>query len=97
MSKKVETAVTHYLHTWKTQGINAWQDWLPLEDKVVEKLSFLLGAFQAEISITPSLTIGLHQLMSTFYKPKPNRNKILMLASEFPSDIFCVQSWLDIH
>jgi kynureninase len=46
MSTKVENAINNYMKTWKDQGVNAWNYWLPLEDKVAEKISFLVGAFE---------------------------------------------------
>jgi hypothetical protein len=47
------------------------------------------------VTLYPSLTAGLHQLMATFYKvdKNKNRNKILMLSSEFNSDVLAIQSW----
>jgi kynureninase len=35
--------------------------------------------------------------MATFYKPNEKRNKIIMLSSEFTSDILVSQSWIEIH
>lgn len=47
------------------------------------------------MGITASLTAGMHSLLATFYKPDGKRNKIIMLASEFTSDILAAESWTD--
>jgi kynureninase len=35
--------------------------------------------------------------MATFYKPNEKRHKIVMLESEFNSDILASESWIDVH
>lgn len=39
----------------------------------------------------------MHSLMATFYKPNDERHKIVMLESEFNSDILASESWIDVH
>lgn len=60
-------------------------------------MSYLVGAFEYEIGLANSLTLGLHQVLASMYRPTAEKNKIMMISTEFPSDIFAVQSWLDIH
>ena len=67
------------------------------EDKIAEKLSKVLRCESQDVGIALSLTSGLHSLMATFYKPNEKRFKIIMLESEFNSDIYSCESWLDIH
>ena len=67
------------------------------EDKIADKLSKVLRCDPQDVGISLSLTSGLHSLMATFYKPNDKRFKIIMLESEFNSDIYASESWLDIH
>jgi len=74
---------------WELHANAGWRkgEWMAIEDSVCEKLAQILGADKQDVGITASLTIGLHGLLSTFYKPDNKRNKIVMLVSEFTSDI----------
>jgi kynureninase len=49
------------------------------------------------VGISLSLTSGMHSLMATFYKPSERRHKIVMLESEFNSDILASESWIEVH
>lgn len=71
-------------------------NWLKYEDTVVEKLGKVLGVDPQDVGISASLTIGMHSLLSTFYKPDGKRNKIILFESEFTSDIIAAESWIDI-
>jgi kynureninase len=62
---------------------------------MVEKFAKVLYVSPDDISFAASLTTGLHVLMSTFYKPTPKKNKIVMLSSEFNSDIMASESWIE--
>ena len=57
----------------------------------------VLRADAEDVGIAASLSAGMHSLMATFYKPTATKNKIIMLSSEFTSDILVSESWLDIH
>ena len=47
------------------------------------------------MGISASLTLGMHSLLATFYQPDAKRNKIVMLKSEFTSDILAAESWIE--
>jgi kynureninase len=52
---------------------------------------------RSDVGIAASLTNGMHSLLATFYRPDVKRNKIIMLKSEFTSDILAAESWLDLY
>lgn len=61
-------------------------------------LTGLVGAASTEeICLSSSLSANLHQMIATFYKPLVSgKPKIIMIKPEFSSDVFAVQSWVDV-
>ena len=57
----------------------------------------IVGALEKEVVVMNSLTVNLHLLMASFYRPKGKRKKILIEDNAFPSDRFAVQSQLKFH
>ena len=57
----------------------------------------LVGAKPVEVVVMNNLTVNLHLLMVSFYRPVPGRYKILMEASAFPSDMYAVESQVRYH
>lgn len=99
LSKRAETALLDVLDDWKVYGIEGWTDggrpWFYLSEEVGRKMTHLVGADDSEVLATNSTTTNLHQTLRTFYKPTPERHKILVDALNFPSDIYACQSVLD--
>ena len=69
---------------------------MDFEDSIVHKLSKCLNVDPQDFGIALSLTYALHGLLATFYKPAAVKNKIIVLESEFTSDIFAVESWIEL-
>lgn len=61
--------------------------WFEIEDFVIYKLAKVVGAKPVEVAVMNSLTTNLHLLMVAFYRPNPQRYKILFEESPFPSDM----------
>lgn len=70
-------------------GHLAWKDYHEL---LTEQLARLVGAGPDEVVAMNSLTVNLHLLMVSFYRPSPWRHKILVEAHAFPSDHFAAES-----
>jgi len=84
------------LDRWSTLGADghftgelAWRDYHEL---VTGQLATLVGAHPDEVVAMNSLTVNLHLLMVSFYRPTPRRHKILIEDHAFPSDHFAVES-----
>ena len=83
---------------WEQNANGGWRvgKWLDLEDSVQDKLAKVLQCDPQDVGISASLTIGMHSLLATFYRPVLNkRTKIVMLESEFTSDILAAESWVE--
>lgn len=89
------------LDSWQKHGVEGWFEgndpWLSYHHKLTGTLSGIVGAKQAEVTVMNSLTVNLHLLMVSFYKPNNKRYKIIMEAGAFPSDQYAVESQVRFH
>lgn len=94
--KSVSAAVEAELNTWKTLAVGGYfngpNPWLYYQEYLKPSLAKLVGADIAEVSAMNALTVNLHLLMLSFYKPIGNRCKIVMEAGAFPSDQYAVET-----
>lgn len=100
LSKRAEAKLMTFLASWRTLGIDGWTEgehpWFYLSETVGEKMAPLVGGKASEVIATGSTTTNLHQLVATFYKPSGKRTKILADELNFPSDIYALQSQLQL-
>ena len=75
----------------------AGADWLTYQDTLAPPLARLLGATPEEVTAMASLTINLHLLMASFYRPTRQRYSILIEAGAFPSDRYAMAAQLRHH
>ncbi|MES2064940.1 MAG: kynureninase [Bacteroidota bacterium] len=89
------------LNAWEANAVEGWfmgdEPWLKYHKTLLGPLSNILGAKQTEITVMNSLTVNLHLLMVSFYKPTTKRYKILMEAGAFPSDQYAMESQVRFH
>ncbi len=95
-SKKVQPAIQQELDDWKNLGIagflNAQNPWMYYQEYFKNALSKIVGCKEDEVTVMNSLTVNLHLLMLTFYRPTSSRFKIIMEAGAFPSDQYAVET-----
>lgn len=77
--------------------IHAKNPWLPYHEFVTEPLARVVGAKPIEVVAMNSLTVNLHLLMVSFYRPTSERYKIVIEKGSFPSDQYAVESQLKFH
>ncbi len=94
--KGVEAAIQTELEAWRNLGVEGYfkgtNPWLYYQDYVTESLSKITGAQTNEVTVMNTLTVNLHLLMLSFYRPTPERYKIIMEAGAFPSDQYAVET-----
>ncbi len=93
--------VEGFMAEWRRLGVlgyhDAGADWLNLHERLAPALATLAGARHAEVVAMQSLTINLHFLMASFYRPTSGRHVVLIERDAFPSDRYAVLSQLDWH
>lgn len=86
---------------WEKHGVeghfNAENPWLYYHHFCESSLAKIVGAKTAEVVAMGSLTANLHLLMVSFYRPTPERFKILMEANAFPSDQYAMETQARYH
>ncbi|XP_032067670.1 kynureninase isoform X2 [Thamnophis elegans] len=99
--KKIKTYLDEELDKWAKVGVhghfNGKRPWALGDECIVELMADLVGARNEEVALMNGLTVNLHLLMLTFFKPTFYRHKILLEAKAFPSDHYAVESQLQIH
>ena len=99
--KTVAAALTQELEDWQNMGVeghfHAKNPWLPYHEFLTKQIANLVGAKPIEVVAMNSLTVNLHLMMVSFYRPTPQRRKILMEAQAFPSDRYAIASQIRYH
>ncbi|HXJ91082.1 MAG TPA: kynureninase [Candidatus Binatia bacterium] len=99
--KSAKNYVEEMLKDWAKLGVeghfHAGNPWLRYHRLLAEPTAALLGAELAEIVVMNSLTTNLHLMMTSFYRPTPQRHKILMEHGAFPTDQYAVKSQICFH
>ncbi len=76
---------------------SATRPWLPYHELLTGPAARLVGALPNETVMMNSLTVNLHLLMVSFYRPTPERFKIVIEDWAFPSDSYAVRSQAAFH
>ncbi len=93
--------VMAFMNEWQTLGVLGYHDpgadWLNLHERLAPTAAALAGGSTAEVVVMNSLTINLHLLMASFYRPTRERHVILIEQGAFPSDRYAVMSQIAWH
>jgi kynureninase len=99
--KSTTSFLNNILSTWAEMGVEGFRyghpAWMTYQQQLSDLLSGIVGAHANEVTAMNSLTINLHLLLHSFYRPREGRTKIMMEAGSFSSDRYAVLSFLAQH
>ena len=99
--KSTQEALMQELKDWKNYGVeghfNAKNPWMPYHEFLTNAMSEVVGAKPIETVVMNTLTVNLHLMMVSFYRPTKDRFKIIIEADAFPSDKYAVESQIRHH
>jgi kynureninase len=89
------------LDDWARFGVEghvaAARPWVSYHELLREPSARLVGALPAEVVVMNSLTVNLHLMMLSFYRPSADRHAIVIEDTAFPSDSYAVRSQVALH
>ena len=101
MPKKTKEYIEQELEDWGKLGVEghfrARHPWLPYHEFITESFSKLVGAKPSEVVAMNTLTVNLHMMLVSFYRPTKSKFKILIENNTFPSDKYAVDSQAKFH
>jgi kynureninase len=89
------------LDDWEHLGVlaheSARRPWIPYHEALRPELAQFLGCRDDEVVLMNSLTVNLHLMLASFYRPESRRRSIVIEAGAFPSDRYAVATHLEWH
>lgn len=97
----VRKYIEEELDDWARLGVEGHWDarhpWLPYHENLTDMMARVVGGNPFEVVVMNTLTVNLHLMMVSFYRPTKSRYKILVEHSPFPSDKYAVDSQAAYH
>src|ERR1700736_3881403 len=101
MPKAARELVEQELDDWARLGVDAHLDgrtpWYSYHETLRQPMARIVGAKPVEVICMNSLTVNIHLMMATFYRPTKSRFKILMEEPAFPSDTYAIKTQIVHH
>lgn len=99
--KTVAGSIQQELDDWAKFGVEghfvAQRPWFPYHEILTNEAARLVGALPIEVVIMNQLTVNIHLLLVSFYRPEGKRFKILCEQKAFPSDQYALESQVRYH
>lgn len=104
--KAMQTYIQAQLDTWSSIGVQGHfaniedsplPPWQQLAETAAKSMARVVGALPEEVAAMNTLTINLHLLMASFYRPCGKKSKVLMEWKAFPSDHYAIESQIRHH
>ncbi len=99
--KRTKQYVDEVMNDWANLAVEghfyAQKPWWDYHERFANPLSKLMGSKPSEITVMNTLTVNLHLLMVSFYRPTKSRYKIICEEKAFPSDQYMFQSQVAFH
>jgi kynureninase len=101
MPRGVRQLMQQTLDDWARQGVRGHHDgprpWIPYAESIAPLMASLVGVEPMDVVLMNTLTVNLHLLMASFYRPTLLRPAILIEEAAFPSDKYAVDSQIRFH
>jgi kynureninase len=99
--RNVRSAIDQELNDWQEHAVEGYWDaknpWLYYQQYCSKPLTDIVGASQDELTVMNTLTVNLHLLLMSFYRPTKQRFKVLMEAGAFPSDQYALETQVKLQ
>ncbi len=99
--RSTEQFLHNELTKWQHHAVDGWfkpeEPWVDFHKLLNESSARIVGAQPEEVVVMNTLTVNLHMLMVSFYRPEGKRRKILIEDTAFPSDSYAVRSQIEFH
>jgi len=96
--RSVRDAIDAELERWSRKGVDAWfepdRPWFTYTERLREPMARIVGARPSEVAILNALTVNIHLLLASFFRPVGRRRRILADGPLFPSDRHALTSHL---
>lgn len=101
LPKAARAAAEREFKAWEERAVEGHftgdSPWLTYHETLAEATAHVVGAKPGEVVVMNTLTVNLHLLLVTFYRPTATRYKVLMEAGAFPSDQYALESQARLH
>jgi kynureninase len=99
--KAVQAALQQELDDWAEHAVEghfkAKHPWFSYQDMFAAPIARIVGSLPMEVTVMNALTVNLHLMMVSFYRPQGKRIKIICEAKAFPSDQYAIESQVAFH
>ena len=99
--RTAKQALDAELEDWAKHGVEGHfhgkNPWFHYHKFLTQHSAEIVGAREHEVVVMNQLTVNLHLLMVSFYRPTASRYKIIMEAGAFPSDMYAIESQVKFH
>lgn len=99
--KAAKDYMQQILNDWASLGVESFfhgkEPWMNYHDTLTETLAKVVGASRAEVVVMNQLTVNLHLMLVSFYRPTKKRFRIICEAKAFPSDQYAFETHVKHH
>jgi kynureninase len=93
--------VEEVMRDWRSLGVEghfeARRPWIRYHERLAAPLARLVGAQPGEVTVMNTLTVNLHLMLVSFYRPRGERSALLIEKNAFPSDRYAAESHVRHH
>lgn len=89
--RAVQDVVAHVTEAWGHGLVESWNDWIDLPQRLGARLSPLIGAEPADVTLSDSTTVNLYKLAAAAFDALPSRRVLVTDSDNFPTDRYVLE------